>query len=122
VNDFLTGAGHFGFGFVVGTAILVLTILCFKKNLFVQIYAPFIPFVLGGVAALPYSFFYQKTCDITVLANIFFFYSWAHCQSMIIAMLGNLHLVVLVCACVYGFIVLRYITLVKRVRRHGWKM
>jgi hypothetical protein len=120
VNEFLTGAGHFGFGFVSGTFVFLLVILVFKKRFFIQLYAPFIPFVFGGVAALPYTFLYQKTCNITELANFFFFYSWVHCQSIIIAMLGNLHFVVLICACIYTFIIWRYIALVKRVRRYGW--
>lgn len=120
MERFLTGAGHFGFGFIVGTIILLLLVLLFRKSLFIQIYAPFLPFLLGVVAAFPYALFYQKTCDLPALANMFFFYSWAHCQSMIINVLGNLHFVVLICACIYGFIIMRYIRMVKRVRRSGW--
>lgn len=119
-QDFLTGAGHFGFGFIGGAVLLVLLLLFLRKNLFVQMYAPFLPFVVGFVAVLPYLFVFQKTCNQPFWANVFFLYSWVHCQSFIVAYLSNLHFVALICGAIYSVIILRYIFLVKRIRRNGW--
>ncbi len=118
---YLTGAGHFGFGFLLGTAIFMLLIIVFRRNYFVQVYSPFLPFVLGLVAVLPYSFIYKEQCELPMALNIFVLYSWAHCQSAIVSLLAHLHFVVLVCALIYGAIILRYIFLVRRVRRFGWR-
>jgi hypothetical protein len=120
VDYFLTGAGHFGFGFIAGALLLLLLVVFKKKSLAVQMYAPFMPFLFGFVAVLPYTFFYQKTCDLPFSANLFFFYSSVHCNAMVISLLNNLHLVAVICAVIYGFILMRYIALVKRVRRYGW--
>ncbi len=120
MNDFLTGAGHFGFGFIGGTIAFLLLIMSFRKNLFVQLYAPFVPFLCGLLAALPYVFVYQKTCEQPLWTNIFFFYSFAHCHDFLVSWLANLHFVGLVCGVIYGFIIIRYIWLVRRVRRGGW--
>lgn len=120
MESFLTGAGHFGFGFLSGTVIFILLILSFPRKLGLQIYSPFIPFVLGFLAALPYAFWFKETCEFPFYANVFYLYSWAHCNHFLITLSGNLHFVVLICACIYGFIILRYISLVRRVRRYGW--
>jgi hypothetical protein len=117
---FLTGAGHFGFGFLVGTMIFVLLICAFKRNYFLQVYSPFLPFILGLIAILPYSLLYKEQCELPVLLNVFVFYSWVHCHSLVVSFLAHLHLVVLICALIYGFIILRYIFLVRKVRRFGW--
>lgn len=120
MDYFLTGAGHFGFGFIIGAVFWLLFIPLKRKSLFIQMYSPFLPFLFGFVAAAPYAFTYPKTCEISFLFNVFVLYSWVHCQSLAITFLGNLHLVVVICGFVYCLIVLRYISLVKRVRRHGW--
>jgi uncharacterized membrane protein len=120
VDYVLTGAGHFGFGFIVGTVVLLVMMMLKKKSLSVQLYAPFLPFLFGFVAALPYAFLETATCDLPFLANLFFFYSSVHCNAVVISLLGNIHLVMVICAVIYCFILMRYITLVKRVRRYGW--
>lgn len=120
MDTFLTGAGHFGFGFIVGSLLFILLVMSLRKSFFIQVYTPFLPFLLGLMAIVPYSFLPQQTCSLPLVANAFLFYSWAHCHAGIIQLLGNLHLVVLVCGVIYCFIVLRYISLVKRVRRYGW--
>jgi hypothetical protein len=116
---FLTGAGHFGFGFIVGAFVLFVLLSVRKNNIFVQLYIPFLPFVLGIIAVLPYVFSEPKTCELHFWMNLFFLYSWAHCHSVIMALLGHLHIVALLCGVIYCMIVLHYISLVKRVRRYG---
>ncbi len=121
MNFFLTGAGHFGFGFIFGTVLFLCLAVVMRKSLKVQMYGPFLPFVFGFFAVLPYPFFFKETCDLPAIANVFLFYPWAHCQPLLIKFLGNLHLVAVLCGVIYGLILLRYIGLVKSVRRHGWK-
>lgn len=116
---FLSGVGHFGFGFIVG-ALLSCVLLAWKRqHLGVQMYAPFIPFSLALVAMLPYVFFFQKTCELPLWANIFVFYSLVHCHAVVVASLGNVHFVAVICGLIYCVIVMHYIVLVKRVRRYG---
>jgi len=117
---YLTGASHFGFGFIIG-AVLMVCLLKFKRSsLSVQLYMPFLPFLLGSVAALPYAFLEQASCVVPVFYNIFFFYSAIHCSQMVIIVLGGLHIVTILCGLIYCFILLRYIFLVKHIRRYGW--
>jgi hypothetical protein len=116
----LTGAGLFGFGFLVGTILWLLLLLVQKRRLVVWLYAPFLPFLIGGVAALPYTFVDRMTCDLPVIINVFVGYSLVHCNHFMIGFLGNLYLVILVCGVMYIAIIFYYISLVRRVRQNGW--
>jgi len=116
----LTGAGHFGFGFVVGSIVMLLLIFLKKKSLFVNLYAPFLPFLLGMLAAVPYMFLDPSLCQPASIYNVFILYSLIHCSSLLDVFLGSLNLVAIVCGIIYCFIILRYILLVKHVRRYGW--
>lgn len=121
MNYFLTGAGHFGFGFLVGTCLLLVLLVLRRRQLSVQLYAPFLPFFCGFFSVIPYVLFFQKTCLMPAWSNVFFLYSWVHCQSVVVNFLGNIHVVGLICGVVYSLIILRYISLVKHLRRYGWK-
>ena len=118
--NYLTGAGHFGVGFLVGTLMMLLVILFKKRWLFGQLYAPFLPFLLGGIAILPHFVYAKKMCDFPVYVNVFLFYPSVHCNNSVASILNNLHVVAIVCGTIYCLIIWRYIGLVKRVRRHGW--
>ncbi|ODS23121.1 hypothetical protein AB835_10385 [Candidatus Endobugula sertula] len=72
MNQFLTGAGHFGFGFLIGAGFMLISMALLRKNLFIQIYSPFLPFVCGFFSSLPYVFLFQKTCELPAWSNIFF--------------------------------------------------
>ena len=74
MSDYLTGAGHFGVGFVIGFAIFLLLLIAIRKALWARLYGPFIPFMLGGLAALPYFFTHQLMCDYSSWVQVFFFY------------------------------------------------
>lgn len=117
---YLTGAGHFGVGFLFGTMIALILMVLFRKRLSVQLYSPFIPFLLGVWAAIPYTLHYSKTCDFSVIYYLFVFYPMVHCHSGIAAVLSNLYLVALICGFIYVFFLWRYIGLAKKVRRRGW--
>ena len=121
MSDYLTGAGHFGVGFVIGFAIFLLLLIAFRKALWARLYGPFIPFMLGGLAALPYFFTHQLMCDYSSWVQVFFFYPFFHCQPLLVKFFSNLYIVVLVCGLLYVLIVWHYIRLVKYVRRYGWQ-
>jgi hypothetical protein len=120
LSDYLTGAGHFGVGFVVGFSVFVLTLAVFKKALWVRLYGPFIPFLLGGLAVVPYFFTYQFECNQSFWLHAFFFYPFLHCEPLLVRLFGNIHVVVVVCGLLYVFILWHYIRLVKFVRRRDW--
>ena len=117
---FLTGASHFSFGFIVGAIVMVVLCRVKKTNLNVQLYSPFSPFIFGALAALPYAFLEQNVCDYSLFLNVFFFYPAIHCSHLMISLLGGLNVVAITCGLIYCFILLRYIFLVKHIRRHGW--
>jgi hypothetical protein len=121
LSDYLTGAGHFGVGFVAGVAIFVLLLVTMKKVLWIRLYGAFIPFVLGSIAAVPYFFVDKFTCDQSLWAYVFFFYPFFHCQSLFVTFFGNIHVVVVACGLLYVGLLWYYIRLVKYIRRYGWQ-
>lgn len=120
METFLTGGNHFGFGFIVGSVLMLCLIKLCRKSLAVQVYAPFLPFVAGFIAALPYLFLPAEVCDVSAIYNVFILYSLVHCHPLALTLFGSLNVVALICGLIYSLIILRYIFLVKYVRRHGW--
>jgi len=120
LSDYLTGAGHFGVGFVFGFVIFLLLLAVLRKRFWVRLYGPFIPFLLGGISAAPYFFTYQLMCEQSFWVYFFFFYPFFHCQSLFVEFFGNIHVVVVACGFLYVFILWYYIRLVKTVRRYSW--
>lgn len=119
MNDYLTGAGHFGIGFSLGFLIMILLYKVKKNNLAVQLYAAFIPFIIGFIASLPYLFLDVKSSEPWL--NFFLFYDFLHFNELAITFFGRLHLVTLLCGLMYLYILIRYIALVKHCRRFGWR-
>jgi len=119
VNDYLTGAGHFGIGFTLGFLIMLLLYKVKKHNLKVQLYAAFIPFITGFIASLPYLFLDAESSFLWL--NLFLFYDFLHFNEVAISLFGSLHLVTFICGLMYLYILMRYIALVKHCRRYGWR-
>jgi hypothetical protein len=119
-SDYLTGAGHFGVGFVAGFTLFLFLLVVLRRALWIRLYGPFIPFVLGSLAATPYFFADQVMCDQSFWVYIFFLYPFFHCQPLFVKFFGNIHVVVVACGFLYVFILWYYIRLVKSVRRGGW--
>ncbi len=121
MDGVLTGAGHFGFGFLCGSIVMAALQRLYSKKLFVQLYAPFIPFVLGLIAAAPYALLGDPAiCNLPIWSNIFLLYNSIHCHPFVVSVLGGLNKVAIICGSVYVYIVLRYISLVRHCRSHGW--
>jgi len=117
---YLTGASHFAFGFIFGAVIMAVFFKVKRGSLWVQLYMPFFPFLLGLFAALLYAFLEPASCVVPAYYNVFFLYSALHCNYLADVALGSLHLVTILCGLIYCLILLRYIFLIKYIRRHGW--
>lgn len=116
---YLKGSGHFAFAFFIGFLVMLAMQFSAKKSLKIQVYSPFIPFILGVWAALPY-FVFGKTFSAPWL-NIFFFYDLIHFNEILAKVFGRTAVVALFCGGLYTYIVLKYISLVKHCRKYGWR-
>jgi hypothetical protein len=116
---YLVGSGHFAFGFSLGFLIMLATNKIYHKSINVQMYSPFLPFIIGIWAAIPYLFIYTRELD-SFWINIFILYSFIHHNEMLITIFGRLYLVTLICGLMYIYMLIRYISLVKYCRRYGW--
>lgn len=119
MEEFLVGSGHFGFGFILGFILWRVATPGYKKSLNFQLYFPFIPFITGIYAALPY-LIVNHSSDFSNWWNIFLFYKIIHNNQSVINILGQIHWVALICGLLYAFILYHYIELVKFCRRYGW--
>lgn len=118
--QYVGGAGHFAWGFVIGAFVFLGAKFARPASLNVQVYGPFFPFALGVCSALPYIWLESDDCSIGGAYNLFGLYGLIHCKPLLVAALGRLNLVTLICGSVYVLLVWHYIVLVKRVRRSGW--
>ncbi len=119
MNNILVGSGHFAIGFVVGFIIMLLLQVKYSRNIYVQMYTPFIPFITGLWAAIPYLFISEYNGGEYWL-NIFFLFNYFHYNELSIKVFGSLNFVAMICGSMYIYILLRYIALVKYCRRYGW--
>ena len=117
---YLSGAGHFACGFLIGALLMQLSQFTWRKSLSVQLYAPFLMFAVGGWAAIPYLWLPAGDCLHSRWYNFFVFYELLHCQPIAVSVLGRLNIVALVCASVYAIVILKYIGLVTRCNKYGW--
>lgn len=115
---YLKGSGHFAFAFLVGFLVMLVMQFSAKKNLKVQIYSPFIPFILGVWASLPY-FLFGKAYTAPWL-NVFFFYDLIHTNEILAKVFARTAFVALFCGTLYTYIIFKYIALVKHCRKYGW--
>jgi hypothetical protein len=115
----LKGSGHFAIGFTLGFFIVLVLLKIYKTNLTVQLYVPFLPFILGFWAVIPMVFF-SDGLERSVWLNIFILFDFASDNSLFKLLFGRLHLVAISCGGMYGYLLLRYIALVKYCRRYGW--
>ena len=95
---------------------------CFAKHpdkLNVQLYAPFLPMVIGIWAALPYPFFMAQP-ELPIWLHLFVFFPFFHTDELFIILLGRPSFVAVVCGILYITILYRYIRLAKFTRKHGW--
>jgi hypothetical protein len=116
---YLTGSGHFAIGFSLGFLLMIHLTKRYDQKINVQLYAPFIPFILGIFVSFPYLFLSSNNMD-TAWLNIFIFFNFLHHNDIAIMIFGRLYLVTIICGSMYVYILLRYIALIKYCRRYKW--
>ena len=119
MDNYLIGAGHFAIGFIAGYIWMYYLFNTYPDKLRVQLYAPFLPMIMGIWAAIPYPFFIGAE-QLPSWLYLFAFYPFFHHDELFIILLGRPAFVAVVCGILYLFILRRYIRLAKHTRRYGW--
>ena len=119
MQNYLIGAGHFAIGFIAGYILMHYLFNQYPEKLRVQLYAPFIPMVMGIWAAIPYPF-YIGVEQLPIWLHLFVFYPFFHHDELFIILLGRPAFVAMACGVLYLFILRRYIKLAKHTRKYGW--
>ncbi len=118
-NNSLIVAGHFAVGFIFGYIGMNYLFKAYPDKLNVQLYAPFLPFILGLWAAIPHPFV-SGSQDLPAWLHLFVFYPFIHHDELFIILLGRSAFVAVLCGTLYIFIIYRYIKLAKITRKYGW--
>ncbi|WP_372770752.1 hypothetical protein [Pseudoalteromonas sp.] len=116
---YLKGSGHFAFGYFFGFLFFIILRKKYNRLLNVQLYSPFLPFVLGCWGVIPYLLF--NSSNVAPWMNIFMLYEVIHFNEFLSKIFNRIAYVAIVCAIMFAFIVLHYISLVKYCRRNGGK-
>ncbi len=124
-NDF-KGIGHFTIWFLVGFVVFLLVKPRGNKHrsglTLLALYSPFIPFVLGSVATIPYLLFVlgfnSHDQIISGSFNLFLLYGVLDQLEIFAALFSNFEMDAIVMAGAYLYLVGYYIGLVKRTRVH----
>lgn len=119
--DELKGVGHFTFWFIQGFVIFKLLLLI-KPNCFrLKVYGPFIPFVMGFVAIVPYVLIALGVITqgqaMAAGYNVFFLYGWLNSLGLVVRIFANFHLAVVLTGVAYVALIFHYIQLVKATRK-----
>jgi len=108
-------------GFVIGYLVFRLLLFIRSENQKVTVYAPLIPFGIGGFFSLPYLVELGGMGElqdyIGQAVNLFGAYGWLHHNDFAITYLTSLNIVAVVCGVLYLLIVRHYIALIKSLRR-----
>jgi hypothetical protein len=91
----------------------------YPNRLKVQLYTPYLPFLTGLWAVIPYPYFIGMD-ELPVWLNIFLLYPVVHFDALAILLLGRPAFAALACGVVYSFILYRYVKLAKQTREFGW--
>lgn len=117
----LKGVGHFTLWFLVGLLLFWLAEAVRTRNIRIQLWGPFLPFVLASVAAVPY------LLQVTGLISresalhwgfaVFFLYPLTEQASWARTLFGHFHLDVVLLAMAYTSLVIHYIRFIKQLRQ-----
>lgn len=117
----LKGAGHFTLWFLVGVLIFWLARAAKPHEPRIALWGPFLPFVLGSVAVVPYLLqvisLTSREATLHWGFAVFLFYplteqaSWAH------TLFGHFHLNVVLLAMGYTSLVIHYIRFIQQLRQ-----
>jgi hypothetical protein len=120
--DELKGVGHFSFWFVLGYFLFVLIKIRLKNKASINLYGPFIPFILGITATLPYLMAVLGLVEHKELAddlyNIFLLYPMLNNLNFIVVIFSNFYFAIIFASIIYMQLLLHYIKLVKNTRKN----
>lgn len=116
----LKGVGQFSIWFIVGYILFLSLRMLNRFREVIDLYGPFIPYLLGAYAAVPYALYVFGVIDsqkaLSGLFNLFLFYGILNDIPVIVSIFSQFHLVVFVDAVIYLFLIIHYIQLVHKVR------
>jgi uncharacterized membrane protein len=117
----LKGIGHFTLWFLIGY--LVLLIASFKKpdKSRIHVWGPFLPFVLGTIAAIPYALqmvgLISREAALQPVFLLMLLYPITEQSSLAHSVFRNFHLNMVLLGLAYMHLILRYINQIKRLRK-----
>lgn len=117
----LKGIGHFTLWFLTGYLVLLMASIGRPDKNRIHVWGPFLPFVLGTIAAIPYALqLVGLISRETVLQPAFLLlllYPITEQSSLVHSLFGSFHLNVILVGLAYMHILSRYINRIKRLRR-----
>lgn len=119
----LKGMGHFTIWFLLGLIAFIAYFSLSKKPIQSKmgIYGPFLPFVLGALATLPYFIqilgLLEKELFLNPLSNLWFFHPFLDQSQFVCRCFSNFYLNILILAICYAVLIVHYIRLIKCVRK-----
>ena len=115
----MRGISHFSFGFLIGYAVFLLA-CAFHPSTRLRLYGPFLTFVLGLWAAVPYALEFLHLVTPTALLhpawNVFCWYASLNAAHGIAMALNNFEFDLALMICAYVHLLWCYIRLVSRAR------
>jgi hypothetical protein len=117
----LKGAGHFTLWFLVGVLSFWLAKVVRPQNTRIQLWGPFLPFVLASVAAVPYLLqvtgLISRETALHWSFTVFLLYPLTEQASWAQTLFGNFHLNALLLALAYTRLVGHYIRFIQQLRQ-----
>lgn len=119
----LKGAGHFTLWFLVGYGVFLLARFAKPHNTRVQVWGPFLPFVLASCAAMPYLLqmagLLSREAALHPAFAVFLLYPLTDQARWAQALFGHFHLNVVLLALAYAHLVVHYIGFIRKHGRSG---
>ena len=120
----LKGLGHFTLWFLIGYLVLLVASIGKPDKNRIHVWGPFLPFVLGTVAAIPYALqmvgLISRETALQPVFLLLLLYPITEQSSLANSVFGNFHLNVVLLALAYAHLVFRYINQIKRLRKTGF--
>lgn len=119
----LKGIGHFTLWFLIGYLVILVASIGKPDKNQLHVWGPFLPFVLGTVAAIPYALqmvgLISRQTAIQPVFLLLLLYPITEQSSLLHSVFGNFHLNVILVGLAYMHLLSRYINRIKRLRRTG---
>lgn len=117
----LKAAGHFTLWFLTGYLVLLVASIGKPDKNQLHVWGPFLPFVLGTIAAIPYALqmvgLISREAALQPVFLLLFLYPITEQSSLVHSVFGNFHLNVILLALAFMHLLSRYVKQIKRLRR-----